>query len=78
MQTLAHATLTSLLDVHAEHVPLGDHPQLLLLHPLDLVGVLDDLHHLRLPRVLLAPLEVLLATRLLLLDGAPLVVPQPL
>ena len=78
MRRIPTAIHTSRLDLHAEHVPLGDHPQLLLLHPLDLVGILDELHHLRLLRVLLAPLGVLLAPRLLFLDRVFLLVPQSL
>ena len=78
MRGLPNAIHTSRLDLHAEHVPLGDHPQLLLLHPLDLVGILDELHHLRLLRVLLPPLGVFLAPRLLFLDCAFLLVLQSL
>ena len=78
MRRLPNPIHTSRLDLHAEHVPLGDHPQLLLLHPLDLVGILDELHHLRLLRVLLPPLCVLLAPRLLFIDRAFLVVLQSL
>ena len=78
MRGLPNPIHTSRLDLHAEHVPLGDHPQLLLLHPLDLVGILDELHHLRLLRVLLPPLGVFLAPRLLFLDCAFLLVLQSL
>ena len=65
-----HLKHTSPLDLHAEHVPLGNHPQLLFLHPLYLVGILDELNHFCLLRVFLPPLGVFLAPRLLLPDRA--------
>lgn len=57
----------SLNRFNRAQVPLLNHPQLLLADPLQLGRILDDLHHLVLPLVLLAPLLILQSSLLVLL-----------